>query len=92
MPAKKDVRDVAIIAEAAPSMPHILRSRRLAAESLADLIMLCGFANDLAAEIAQTSNHMHGKFATASGVFATTQKCRATPAMSPTTERSFLDV
>ncbi|MCD4545279.1 IS110 family transposase, partial [Burkholderia pseudomallei] len=53
--AKTDARDAAIIAEAARSMPHTLRSLRLADEPLAELTMLCGFDDDLAAQITQTS-------------------------------------
>lgn len=58
--AKTDARDAAIIAEAARSMPHTLRSLRLAAEQLAELTMLCGFDDDLAAQITQTSNRIRG--------------------------------
>jgi hypothetical protein len=53
--AKADARGAAIIAEAARSMPHTLRSLRLADELLAELSMLCGFDDDLAAQITQTS-------------------------------------
>ncbi|MBB5420384.1 hypothetical protein OKW33_006587 [Paraburkholderia atlantica] len=58
--AKTDARDAAIIAEAAGSMPHTLRSLRLADEPLAELPMLCGFDDDLAAQITQTSNGIRG--------------------------------
>src|SRR5471032_1882719 len=58
--AKTDARDAAIIAEAARSMPHALRSLRLAYEPLAELTMLCGFDDDLAAQITQTSNRIRG--------------------------------
>ncbi|MGF7137578.1 transposase [Paraburkholderia sp. EB58] len=58
--AKTDARDAAIIAEAARSMPHTLRSLRLAEEPLAELTMLCGFDDDLAAQITQTSNRIRG--------------------------------
>lgn len=54
--AKTDARDAAIIAEAARSMQHTLRSLRLADERLAELTMLCGFDDDLAAQVTQTSN------------------------------------
>ncbi|MDB0544185.1 IS110 family transposase [Ralstonia solanacearum] len=46
-------RDAAIIAEAA-------RSLRLADEPLAELTMLCGFDDDLAAQVTQTSNRIRG--------------------------------
>ncbi|WP_244115850.1 IS110 family transposase [Burkholderia cepacia] len=58
--AKTDARDAAIIAEAARSMPHTLRSLRLADEQLAELTMLCGFDDDLAAQATQTSNRIRG--------------------------------
>lgn len=38
-------------------MPHTLRSLRLADEQLA---MLCGFDDDLAAQVTQTSNRIRG--------------------------------
>lgn len=58
--AKTDARDAAIIAEAARSMPHALRSLRLNDEQLAELTMLCGFDDDLADQITQTSNRIRG--------------------------------
>ncbi|OMT77499.1 transposase [Burkholderia pseudomallei] len=58
--AKTDARDAAIIAEAARSMPHTLRSLRLADEQLAELTMLRGFDDDLAAQLTQTSNRIRG--------------------------------
>ncbi|AJY43658.1 transposase family protein [Burkholderia humptydooensis] len=58
--AKTDARDAAIIAKAARSMPHTLRSLRLADEQLAELTMLCGFDDDLAAQVTQTSNRIRG--------------------------------
>jgi transposase len=58
--AKTDARDAAIIAEAARSMPHALRSLCLDDEQLAELTMLCGFDDDLADQITQTSNRIHG--------------------------------
>lgn len=56
--SKTDACDAAIIADAASSMPHTLRSLRLADEPLAELTMLCGFDDDLAAQITQTSNRI----------------------------------
>jgi transposase len=58
--AKTDARDAAIIAEAARSMPHALRSLRLDDEQLAELTMLCGFDDDLAGQMTQTSNRIRG--------------------------------
>jgi transposase len=46
--AKTDARDAFIIAEAARTMPHTLRSIQIADEQLAELTMLCGFDDDLA--------------------------------------------
>ncbi|AJX91223.1 transposase family protein [Burkholderia pseudomallei] len=57
---KTDARDAAIIAEAARSMPHALRSLRLPDEQLAELTMLRGFDDDLAAQLTQTSNRIRG--------------------------------
>ena len=44
--AKTDARDAAIIAMAARTMPHALRSLQLADEQVAELTMLCGFDDD----------------------------------------------
>ena len=52
--AKTDARDAAIIAEAARSMPHTLRSIALADEQAAQLTMLCGFDDDLAKQATAT--------------------------------------
>lgn len=51
--AKTDARDAvnaAIIAEAARTQPHALRTLKLADEQIAELSMLCGFDDDLAAQ------------------------------------------
>jgi transposase len=58
--AKTDARDAFIIAEAARGMPHALRSLKLADSQLAELTVLCGFDDDLAAQITQTSNRIRG--------------------------------
>jgi transposase len=58
--AKTDARDAFIIAEAARSMPHTVRSLNLAEQHLAELTMLCGFDDDLAGQITQTSNRIRG--------------------------------
>ena len=58
--AKTDARDAAIIAEAARSMPHTLRSIQLADEQVAELSMLCGFDDDLAKQVTATSNRLRG--------------------------------
>jgi len=58
--AKTDARDAYIIAEAARSLPHTLRSLKLADSQLAELTMLCGFDEDLAGQITQVSNRIRG--------------------------------
>jgi transposase len=58
--AKTDARDAYIIAEAARSLPHTLRSLKLADNEVAELTMLCGFDDDLAGQITQTSNRIRG--------------------------------
>ena len=58
--AKTDARDAFIIAEAARTMPHTLRSIQLADEQIAELTMLCGFDDDLAKQATATSNRIRG--------------------------------
>jgi transposase len=58
--AKADARDAAIIAQAARSMPHALRSLRGDDEQTAELVMLSGFDEDLAGQINRTSNRVRG--------------------------------
>ncbi|WP_431712132.1 IS110 family transposase [Glutamicibacter uratoxydans] len=58
--AKTDDRDAAIIAEAARTLPHTLRSIVLADEQAAELSMLCGFDDDLAKQATATSNRIRG--------------------------------
>jgi len=58
--AKTDARDAAIIAEAARSLPHALRALPKTDEALAELTLLCGFDDDLAAQITQVSNRIRG--------------------------------
>jgi transposase len=58
--AKTDARDAFIIADAARTMPHALRSVQLADTQLAELSMLCGFDDDLAKQITATSNRIRG--------------------------------
>ena len=58
--AKTDARDAAIIAETARSMPHTLRSIQVTDEQVAELSMLCGFDDDLAAQITQVGNRVRG--------------------------------
>jgi transposase len=58
--AKTDARDAAIIAQAARSMPHALRSIVVADEQVAALSMLCGFDEDLVKQVIQTTNRIRG--------------------------------
>lgn len=58
--AKTDKRDAAIIADAARTLPHALRSLALADEQVAELSMLCGFDDDLAQQINATGNRIRG--------------------------------
>jgi hypothetical protein len=51
--AKTDARDAAVIAEAARSLPHSLRALRADDEQTAELAMLAGFDEDLAAHRAR---------------------------------------
>lgn len=41
-------------------MPHALRTPRLADDALAELMLLCGFDDDLVAQITQVSNRLRG--------------------------------
>ncbi|MEV6004853.1 IS110 family transposase [Streptomyces griseomycini] len=58
--AKTDARDATVIADAARTMPHTLRSLELADEITAELTMLVGFDQDLAGEANRTSNRIRG--------------------------------
>jgi transposase len=58
--AKTDARDAAIIAQAARTLPHALRSIQLADESIAELSMLCGFDDDILGQMTATSNRIRG--------------------------------
>jgi transposase len=58
--AKTDARDAAIIAQAARTMPHALRTLRRDDEVTAELTMLSGFDEDLAGQINQVSNRIRG--------------------------------
>ncbi|MGW1564624.1 IS110 family transposase [Streptomyces sp. NPDC002144] len=58
--AKTDAKDAAVIADAARTMPHTLRSLALTDEITAELTVLVGFDQDLAAEATRTSNRIRG--------------------------------
>ncbi|MFJ9752766.1 IS110 family RNA-guided transposase [Streptomyces chartreusis] len=61
--AKTDAKDAAVIADAARTMPHTLRSLELTDEITAELTVLTGFDQDLAAEATRTSNRIRGLLA-----------------------------
>ncbi|MET9147191.1 IS110 family transposase [Streptomyces sp. NPDC004042] len=58
--AKTDAKDTAVIADAARAMPHTLRSLEVTDEITAELTVLAGFDQDLAAEATRTSNRIRG--------------------------------
>lgn len=58
--AKTDAKDAAVIADAARTLPHALRSLELTDEITAELTVLTGFDQDLAAEATRTSNRIRG--------------------------------
>ncbi|GAA4479357.1 IS110-like element ISSfl4 family transposase [Rhodococcus olei] len=58
--AKTDARDAFIIPETARTLPHTLRSIDLGDEQVAELTMLCGFDDDLAAQINAAANRLRG--------------------------------
>lgn len=60
--AKIDEKDAFIIADAARTMPHTLRSLQVSDEEEATLGRLTGFDLDLARQITQTSNRIRGLF------------------------------
>ncbi|WP_456154675.1 IS110 family RNA-guided transposase [Streptomyces chartreusis] len=60
--AKTDARDAFIIADAARAMPHTMRSLELDDETVAELEMIVGFDDDLAAEATRLSNRLRGLF------------------------------
>lgn len=60
--AKTDARDAFVIADAARSMPHTLRSIEQDDEAVAELEMLVGFDDDLVSEANRLSNRLRGLF------------------------------
>ena len=60
--AKTDQRDAAVIASAARTMPHTLRSITSSDEDAAALSMLTGFDLDLARQVNQVSNRIRGLY------------------------------
>ena len=60
--AKTDAKDAAVIAGAARSMPHTLRSVSTSNEDTAALSMLTGFDLDLARAVNQSANRIRGQW------------------------------
>jgi transposase len=58
--AKTDARDAWVIADTARVMPHVLRQVDLGEETLAELGVLVGFDDDLAAESTRVTNRLRG--------------------------------
>ncbi len=58
--AKTDAKDAAVIADAARTMPHTLRTLEPTDEITAEPTVLVGFDQDLAAEATRTSNRIRG--------------------------------
>ncbi|MFD3550427.1 IS110 family transposase [Streptomyces sp. NPDC058655] len=58
--SKTDTKDAAVIPDAARTMPHTLRSLEPTDEITAELAVLVGYAQDLAAEATRTSNRIRG--------------------------------
>ena len=58
--AKTDARDAFVIADAARTLPHTLRRVDVGEEALAELKVLVGFDDDLAAEATRLTNRVRG--------------------------------
>lgn len=58
--AKTDARDAYVIADAARVMPHTLRRVDVGEQALAELNVLIGFDDDLAAEATRLTNRLRG--------------------------------
>ncbi|SDZ59612.1 Transposase, partial [Saccharopolyspora shandongensis] len=58
--AKTDARDAFVIADAARTLPHTLRQVGVGDDALAELGVLAGFDDDLAAEATRISNRIRG--------------------------------
>jgi len=56
---KTDARDAFVIADAARSLPHTLRQVDADDKLLAELTVLAGYDNDLAAEVTRLTNRLH---------------------------------
>lgn len=58
--AKTDARDAYVIADAARTLPHALRRVDIGDDALAELDVLVGYDDDLAAEATRVSNRIRG--------------------------------
>jgi transposase len=58
--AKTDARDAHVIAEAARSLPHTIRTLAVPEQTAAELRLLGGFDDDLRQQITATSNRLRG--------------------------------
>ena len=58
--AKTDARDAYVIANAALTVPHTLRRLAIPSEAQADLAMLLGYDDDLAAQVTSAVNRLRG--------------------------------
>lgn len=58
--ARTDAKHAAVITAAARTVPHPLRSRELIDEIIAELTVLMGFDQELAAESTRASNRIRG--------------------------------
>ena len=56
--AKTDARDAFVIADAARTMPHTLRSADIAGPAMADLAVLMGYDDDLRDQVTATTNRL----------------------------------
>lgn len=61
--AKTDARDAFVIADAACTLPHTLRRVDVGDDTLAELDVLVGYDDDLAAEATRISNRIRGLLA-----------------------------
>lgn len=58
--AKTDARDAYVMANAALTVPHTLRKLDVPSEAQADLAILLGYDDDLAAQVTAAVNRLHG--------------------------------
>ena len=81
--AKTDAKDAAVIAQAARTMPHTLRTISTSDEDAAALSMLTGFDLDLARQVNQTANRIRGLTVLPQGLTQTNEQARQHPPRAP---------